>query len=160
MVTINNSKEDTTLTSITALKVLMYLHYCSGKIKFVDLIKSMKRSKSQLSTLLKKMDKRKFITKSLTRPIIISITDEGEKIRRNFIKELANFKKEDKKQSKNDSTKKNEKIEKFTRIVEEIVKNEILQSFRHNIQRELVRDIARAISNKINDSLYSFFKSF
>ncbi len=152
----NNSDKELTLISIMMLKVLMYLHYIGGKVKFIDLKRSMNRSKSQLSVLLKKMEKKNLITKSLNRPIIISVTDNGEKTRRNAINELAKFKNEGSNKNKIKNTKKDERIENFTRIVERIIKNEILQRFKHNIQGELVRDIVRTISAKINDLLYSF----
>ena len=86
-----NAKDLNTI-SIFPLKILSFLTHKKDSALFSQLAKNLNRSKSQLSVALKKLELKHLISKSVKRPMMITITEKGKSIRQTAIKSMAKYK--------------------------------------------------------------------
>ena len=166
--------------SIMTLKILIFLHYSGKNAPFINILKYINRSKSQLSVALKKMEIAEYITKSNTRPLIISMKKKGALLRQDIIKDLLKFRKVkrqtiiSKKERKNHLLNKKQEIyhakpnsltermkvfDLFIHDVRLILKRELNEYFENRIPCELLKDIIISISHEIHNKLFEYFSN-
>ena len=183
-----NKKEnnfETGYVSIFTLKILLYLSHKGGTVSFSELTKYLNRSKSQLSVALKKMVSDHLVSKSISRPMLITITKKGINTKRIAIKNIVKYQ-----NLKPFEKKAVEQTESFTILnrrvalgnnidkIKEIkpnleiktktfnafiieakktIKEELIEYFEDKVPLHLIKDITLSISNRIHDMLFEYF---
>ena len=185
----NNNKKVNNIASnnvsIFTLKILIYLSHKGGIVSFAELTKYLNRSKSQLSVALKKMESVDLVSKSVSRPMLITITKKGISVKRIAIKSMVKYKNLEISEKKlmeqpfsssilyktvainnqRDGAKENEiNLEVKTKIfnafisnAKKTIKEELIEYFEAKVPLDLIKDITLSISNKIHDMLFEYF---
>lgn len=164
----------------------MYLHHEGGTSYFSDILNYINRSKSQLSVALKKLEKENLILKNNSRPMLISITDKGSKLRQHAIKTMVKYNTQNtlkgdikpttistfnlkqnrsilnenmskRKEKEISISQKTKLFDNFINEVKTIVKEDLTEYFEYKIPLDLIRDITRSIYSRIHDKLFDYF---